>query len=149
MSPLREQILKTVDGYLAAFNTNTPEGTIALRSPDCKHHVLPTNAGQPVRSNEEYKAFIGPSFQFLKPFVLKLADGVAPVIDEGQRKATLYLESTAETPIGPYANEYVFTLKTNEAGTEIVEVVEFIDTAYTAEFMTKIMAYIAEQSGQK
>ena len=149
MSPLREQLLKLVDDYIAAFNTNTPEGTIAVRSPDCKHHVLPIAAGHPVRNNEEYKAFIGPSFQFMKHFVLKLADGIAPIIDEVQRKATLYLTSTAETPVGPYSNEYVFTLRTNDAGTEIVEVVEFIDTAYTGDFMKKIMVYIAEQGGQQ
>ncbi|SPO05375.1 uncharacterized protein DNG_08062 [Cephalotrichum gorgonifer] len=145
MSPIREQILKTVDGYLAAFNTNTPEGTIALRSPDCKHHVLPKSAGHPVRSNEEYRDFISPGFQIMKPFIIKLADGVPPIIDEEQRKVTLYLASSAETPIGPYVNEYVFTLRTNDSGTEIVEVVEFIDSAYTAEFMTKIMAFIGEQ----
>lgn len=149
MSPLREQLLKTVDGYIAAFNTNTPEGTIALRSPDCKHRVLPTAAGHPVRSNEEYKDFISPGFQFMKPFILKLADGVPPIIDEEQRKATLYLTTATETPVGPYNNEYVFTLRMNDSGTEIVEVVEFIDTAHTGEFMKKIMAYIAEQSGQE
>lgn len=149
MSPLREQILKTVDGYLDSFNTNTPEGTIALRNADCKHYILPATAGHPVRSNEEYQAFIGPSFQIMKNFILKLADGVAPIIDEEQRKATLYLTSTAETPLGPYKNEYIFTLRTNDAGSEIVEVVEFIDTAYTGEFLKKIMAYIAEMSDQK
>lgn len=70
----------------------------------------------------------------MKPFILKLADGVSPVIDEDGASLT----STS-----------MYTLTVNDSWTEIVEVAEFIDTACTWEFMKKLVAYTPVQSGQK
>lgn len=148
MSPLRDQIEKTVQGYLDAFNTNTPDGTIAHRAPDCTHRIVPPSPQFPTRSNEEYKAFMGPSFQLMKNFHLKLADGEKPIIDDVNRRAVLYLTSSAETPLGPYDNNYVFTLSFSEDGTQITDVLEFIDTKVTGDFVTKMMAFAAEHAQQ-
>ncbi|KAI9150789.1 Austinol synthesis protein H [Paramyrothecium foliicola] len=148
MSPLRDQLLQTAQNYLAAFNTNTPEGVIAHRSVDCKHRIIPTTAGHPVRSNEEYQAFMAPGLQLMKNFQLKIAEGLEPIVDEEAHKIVLYLTSSAETPIGPYVNEYAFALHTNDAGTEIIEIVEFIDTAVTGDFMKRILEFIAEHGDQ-
>ncbi|KAH7309756.1 hypothetical protein B0I35DRAFT_482502 [Stachybotrys elegans] len=148
MSSIRENLLKIVDGYLEGFNTNTLEGLIALCSPDCKHTLLPAAAGHPVFSNEEYQAFIGRGLAFMKNFQLKLAEGLDPIIDEQARKIVIYLTSTAESPAGNYANEYTFMFETNDAVTEIVKIVEFVDTATTAAFMKKVEEFMAGMQAQ-
>ncbi|KAH8887146.1 hypothetical protein GQ53DRAFT_327188 [Thozetella sp. PMI_491] len=144
MSPLREQLLKTANGYITSFNENTPEGTIAHRSPNCMHYMLPTWADIPPRSNAEYQAFIAQGFQVLKNFHLKLKDGVSPIIDEEQRKVVLHLTSTADTPIGPYTNQYVFTFQMSSDGTQIDEVVEFVDPKYTKDFVDRVIEYLTQ-----
>jgi ketosteroid isomerase-like protein len=148
MSPLREQLLKITQDWLSSFNSNTPEGVIAHRSADCEHHVLPTSLNDPVRSNEEFQAFILPVLHLMK-LEIKLAEGAEPIIDEEARKIVLFVRSEADTVVGPYKNEYVFVLHTNDAGTEITRVVEFLDTAVSAEFRNKVMAYVAQLSDQQ
>ena len=149
MSPLREQILKTVDGYLAGFNTNTAEGLIAHRHPDCKHTIVPTSTQNPVRSNAEYQAMIAPGFQAMKNFRLKIADGWTPLVDEVERKVVLYLTSTAETPIGEYRGEYMFALGMSEDGTQIVDVFEFVDSAMLGDFMPRMIKWMQDNVGDK
>jgi hypothetical protein len=141
---LREQILKTIDGYLEGFNTNTPEGTIAHRTPDCKHRIIPDSDQVPVRSNEEYRDFMGPSFGIMKNFHLKLLEGVDPIVDVDARKAVLHLTSSAETPLGPYKNTYIFTFHFTEDGTQIDHVLEFADTKTVSEFVPAILKWIAD-----
>lgn len=55
----REQLAKLTNNFIAAYNTNTPEGAIAFRSSDCRHSVLPTTAHfSTAFTNEEYKAYV-------------------------------------------------------------------------------------------
>lgn len=49
----------------------------------------------------------------------------------------MYLNSSAETAIGLYQNEYVFTLRINDEGTEIKEIIEYFDSAFAVEFLKK------------
>lgn len=148
MSPLREQIHKTLIGYIDAFNTNTPEGTIAYRSANCKHRAIPESPHMPTRSNEEYKAFMGPAFALLKNFQLKLVEGLEPIIDEEARVGVLHLTSTAETPLGPYKNQYIFTFRLSADGTEIDEIIEWVDLVVLNEFMPKLLAFAQEHADQ-
>ncbi|KFA68130.1 hypothetical protein S40285_10017 [Stachybotrys chlorohalonatus IBT 40285] len=148
MSPLRDQLLKVAHGYIDGFNQNTPEGVIAYRAPNCVHRIVPTSANIPARSNEEYQNFISSGFQIIKNFKLRISEGHEPVIDEVARKIVLFISSSADSPIGPYTNEYVFELKTNEDGTLIEQITEFIDTAPTVGFTQKMMAHLASLTGQ-
>ena len=88
-----------------------------------------------------------PGLAVLKNFQLRLSDGHTPVIDEEGHKIVLFISSSAETPIGPYSNEYVFQFKTSEDGTQIEEIVEFVDTAPTFGFTDKLKAHMASLLG--
>lgn len=141
---LRDQILKTIDGYLEGFNSNTPEGTIARRSPECKHRIIPESPQFPTRTNDEYKDFMGPSFGIMKNFNLKFLDGEAPIVDVEARKAVVHLKSSAETPLGEYKNSYIFTFHFTEDGTQIDDVLEFVDTKTVADFVPALLKWVAE-----
>ena len=59
-------------------------------------------------------------------------------MDTETRKVVLRLTSEAQTKVGPYRNEYVFTLRVSEDGEHVDEIWEFLDSAYTAPFLGKL-----------
>ncbi|KAJ9634993.1 uncharacterized protein PV06_08644 [Exophiala oligosperma] len=150
MSPLRDQILKTAQGYLDGLNDPGPDaaGVIALRTPDCTQRILPQNLQQPVHTNESYQAFMGAGSKLMvKP--PKFAFDSEPLVDEHARKVVLHMLGKGESPSGPYNNEYFIILSTTDDGTKIKEVVEFLDSrAFTAliETFTKLTQESAAQS---
>lgn len=133
MSSVRDRLIQTANSYIAGFNTNTEEGIIACRTADCKQSILPKSVpppwSHPPRSNSEYQAFILPGFKMVRNLQIRLADGEDMIVDDVSRKVVLPLQSTGETEQGTYANEYMMVLKMTEDGTEIKEIVEFIDSA--------------------
>jgi ketosteroid isomerase-like protein len=46
--------------------------------------------------------------------------------------------STAETDIGPYANDYVLILYFTEDGEKVVKFEEYVDSAYSKGFFAKL-----------
>jgi ketosteroid isomerase-like protein len=51
----------------------------------------------------------------------------------------IHASSTAETDIGPYANEYALILKFTEDGKKVTNFDEFVDSAYTNEFWAALL----------
>ena len=60
--------------------------------------------------------------------------------DPEAHTVVLHATGTADSPAGPYRNEYVFFLKTDESGEQLVEVEEFLDSGFVGEWMPKIVA---------
>ncbi|TPX13486.1 uncharacterized protein E0L32_006216 [Thyridium curvatum] len=146
MSSLREQMLKTLTGYIDGFNTNTPEGAIAYRGANCKHRTIPESPHMPMRSNDEYNTFMTSTFMLLKNFHLKVTDGLKPIIDDEARTGVLHMTSTADTPLGAYKNQYIFTFFLSADGTEIEEIVEWVDLVVLNDFMPRLIAYAMEHA---
>lgn len=146
MSPIRDALIQTANSYIAGFNTNTAEGVIACRTADCRQIIRPSSVpppwNSPPRTNEEYQAFVVPGFKMVRNIRIGLAEGEDMLVDEVSRKVLLHLTSTGETDFGPYANEYMIVLKMTEDGTQIKEIVEFIDSATTRD----IAAGLAQQA---
>lgn len=71
-----------------------------------------------------------------------LAKGEDMLVDEVSRKVLLHLTSTGETDFGPYANEYMIVLKMTDDGTQIKEVVEFIDSATTRDIAAGLAQHV-------
>ncbi|ROW07711.1 hypothetical protein VMCG_03673 [Cytospora schulzeri] len=118
MSPIRDTLIQTANSYIAGFNTHTAEGT-----------------------NEEYQAFVGPGFKLVR-HQIGLAKGEDMLVDEVSRKVMLHLTSNGETDFGPYANEYMIVLKMTYDGTQIKEIVEFIDSAATRDIVASLLQHI-------
>ncbi|KAI1439396.1 hypothetical protein F5Y02DRAFT_405857 [Annulohypoxylon stygium] len=139
MAPSREQLLKTANLCIESFNEFTPEAVTKYLSPSCRWMLKPKTLKAPPRNRTEFGEFIGS----LKPAMpgglhLFVADGQEPAIDVVTRKVTLYLKSRSETKPGLYENEYVWVITMNEDGTEVEEVIEFVDSLYTDLWLPKL-----------
>ncbi|KAF2638727.1 hypothetical protein P280DRAFT_471284 [Massarina eburnea CBS 473.64] len=137
MSPLRDQLWHTAKTAFEAYGEMTPSSVIANRSPSCVHRMFPTSSGIPDRTNKEYSDFVMELKKTVSKIQLIVQDDFEPVIDEKSRQVIAHIKSAGESKLGPVEAEYFMALKMNEDGTEIVEFVEFIDTAYTAAFIQR------------
>lgn len=137
MSPLREQLWQTAKTAFDKYGEMTPESVIACRSPECVHGMFPASAGAPERTNKEYYDFVMELKKVVPNMRLIIQDDFAPIIDESSRQVIAHLKSAGDTAFGPCETEYFMALKMNEDGTQIVESVEFVDTAYTLGFIEK------------
>lgn len=149
MSPIRDTLIQTSNNYIAGFNTNTAKGVIASRTADCKQVIFPSNVpppwNSPPRTNEEYQGFVVPGFKMLRNVRISLVKGEDMLVDEISRKVLLHLTSTGETDFGPYANEYMIVLKMTDDGTQIREVVEFIDSATTRDIAAGLAQHVTPE----
>ncbi|KAI0456522.1 hypothetical protein F5B21DRAFT_468046 [Xylaria acuta] len=137
MSSLRDQLWKTTKAAFDEYGEMTSETVIAYRSPDCVHRMFPISAGVSDRTNEEYSDFVIELKKTVPNLRLIVLDDFGPIIDETCRQVLAHLKSAGDTPYGPCETEYFMSLKMNEHGMQIVEFVEFIDTAYTLEPIKK------------
>lgn len=146
MSLIRDTLIQTANSYIAGFNTNTAEGVIACRTAGCKQVIHPSSVpppwNSPPRTNEEYQGFVVPGFKMLRNIQISLAKGEDMLVDEVSRKVLLHLTSTGETDFGPYANEYMIVLKMTDSGTQIKEIVEFIDSATTRDIAASLAQHV-------
>jgi len=63
------------------------------------------------------------------------------------RTCAVHAKSTANTPIGPYANEYTFVLTFAE-DSKILRIEEFVDSAYIKEYLARLEDWTAAQSAR-
>ncbi|KAI0972801.1 hypothetical protein F4678DRAFT_460362 [Xylaria arbuscula] len=137
MSSLRNQLWQTAKAAFERYGEMTPESVIANRSPDCVHRIFPASAGVPHRSNKEYSDFVMELKKTVPNLRLIVQDDFEPVVDETTRQVVAHIKSKGDTPFGPCDTEYFMALKMNEDGTQIIEFVEFIDSAFTLDFIKK------------
>jgi ketosteroid isomerase-like protein len=50
----------------------------------------------------------------------------------------MHATSTAETDVGPYANEYALILTFTEDGEKVIKFLEYVDSAYSQGFFAKL-----------
>ena len=67
------------------------------------------------------------------------------VHDPEAHVCAIHASSTAETPIGHYANEYSLFLTFTDDGTKVKRFEEFVDSAYSGAFFAKLEAWGASQ----
>lgn len=137
MPPLREQLWRTAKAAFEEYGDMTPQSVVAYRSPECVHRMFPTTSGIPDRTNKQYSDFVMELKKTVPNMRLIVQDDFEPIIDETSRQVVAHIKSAGDTPSGPLETEYFMALKMNEDGTQIVEFVEFIDTAYTAAFIER------------
>ncbi|KAJ2997600.1 hypothetical protein NUW58_g611 [Xylaria curta] len=137
MSSLRDQLWKTAKAAFDEYGEMTAESVVAHRSPDCVHRIFPASAGIADRNNREYSDFVMELKKTVPNLRLIVQYDFGPIVDEKNRQVLAHLKSAGDTPHGPCEAEYFMALKMNNEGTQIVEFVEFIDTAYTLDFVKR------------
>ncbi len=138
MSVTRTTLLQTASLFIANYNKWTVSSLLSLRSPVCIHRTGPASSAAPARNNSEFAAFVTPILPVFRNFTLTVIDEEETVIDVEKRKVVLHLRSRADTKVGLYQNEYYFTLTMSEDGKLVDEIVEFLDSGYTAEFVRRL-----------
>lgn len=136
-APNRSELLQTVHAFIAQLNGWTSDSLLSLRSPSANHTVLPASLHGSKLNNEQFQAAVSTFMLHLRGFRLEVGDHNLTVIDVEQRRVALHLKAYAESDIGPYQNEYIWIFTVTEDGTQIENSAEFIDSAYTAEFMQR------------
>ncbi|KAK5659628.1 hypothetical protein OQA88_832 [Cercophora sp. LCS_1] len=131
MSTLHQTALAVIDAY----NAWDIEKIMAVRAPECIHEMQPKTLGIPPMDNTAYEAWqksIMPAFRNFKVEVLEVIE------DKGDNKVAIWAKSSAETPAGPYGNEYMIVMHMNETGDKLVLLREFADSAYSHEFFPRL-----------
>jgi hypothetical protein len=125
---------------LLTYESGDVETVISHRSPSCIHQILPLSIGRPAMTNDELRQYLGallPAFRNPR-FTIK-----DTVVDEVERKVTVWASSTAETDIGPYTNEYAFFLKFDADG-KVEWVGEFVDSALSLPFVLRLREHLSK-----
>jgi ketosteroid isomerase-like protein len=140
-STIRADLLHTAQAFIESYNTWTVDALLSVRSPLCIHYTLPADEERfPPRTNTEYGAFVQAILPMFRDFRLRVVDEDEVVVDVEKRKVVFHAKSSADTDVGEYANEYVFTLTMTEDGRLVEKVVEFFDSGYSEKFFGKLLA---------
>ena len=67
------------------------------------------------------------------------------IVDEAARKVVMHASSTATTVLGPYSNEYVLILHMAEDGRKVEKFYEFVNSAYTGDYISRLRDAVANQ----
>jgi ketosteroid isomerase-like protein len=140
----RADLLSTAKRFLEAYNKWTIPAILSVRTPTCTHRTGPKSHDWTSRTNEEFAAFVAPLLPVFRNFKLQVIDEDSTLVDVEKRAVSMRLRSTADTDVGMYENEYIFVLRVCEAGDLVEEVVEFLDTQYSAEFVGRLTAAKSE-----
>jgi len=92
--------------------------------------------------NASHKQHLSTFMSAFHSFTVTVKD---TIIDEKERKVSMWASSRAETDIGSYENEYTLILKCDEDG-KVVWIGEFLDTQYTVAFFAKLREYLGSRS---
>jgi len=63
--------------------------------------------------------------------------------DEKNNVVVIWARSTANTPVGPYANEYMLTLYMTKDQKKVKTFLEFVDIGVSRDFFPKLNAWVA------
>ncbi|KAK4082258.1 uncharacterized protein Triagg1_2070 [Trichoderma aggressivum f. europaeum] len=136
MAPTRSQLIDTANAFIAAYNQWTVSGVLSIRSASCTHRVLPGN--QPARTKAEFGEFLERTIPAIRNFRLHAVDTSPWIVDVEMRRVTMHLKSTGESDLGAYNNEYIFVITVSEDGEKVDEILEFLDSLYSSEFVSNL-----------
>ncbi|KAL8907635.1 MAG: hypothetical protein Q9207_001287 [Kuettlingeria erythrocarpa] len=139
----RSSLLDTAQALVSAYNSWNLKEIMGVRSIDCVHFILPASLGRPAMDNEGYASYFAPNIPLFEGFHLTVHD---TIIDQAARKVTMHLSSSGTTAIGKYDNEYMLTLHMTEDGRKVDRFEEFVDSKYSARYMSELRDSVAQSS---
>ena len=139
----RQILLSTAQEVIQSYNTWTPTSILSYRAPTCLHYILPSSLHRPPLNNEQYGAYFFPIMPAFERFHLTVHDSI---VDEAARKVLMHVSSSASTALGPYNNEYMVILYMTEDGRKVDKFYEFVDSAYSIDYMPRLRDAMAESA---
>lgn len=138
-SPTQQK--RTALAVISAFNAMDIDAIMAHRSPGCMRHILPSSLAIAPTNNTEYAQQLQRLILAFENFELSVQDCVE---DREGCRVVLWLRARADTVVGEYVNEYVWTLDFDETGEKIVRMHEFVDSAVQRDFWPKLSGAMKE-----
>ena len=132
-SDLIKTAMKAVDGY----NKWNIDAILEPRAPNCTQQVLPARLERPQLNNSEYREYFSTIMPLFKGFHIEVMDITE---DSKRHQVALHAKSQAETALGAYANEYVILMRMTEDHQKVVEIKEFVDSGYSADYFQRLRA---------
>lgn len=120
---------------------------MTYRSADCITRIIPESLNYPVMNNEQYSRFFSPMIPLFRNFTITV-DEEYTVVDVERRKVCMHLRSKADTDVGDYSNEYIFSFTMTEDGSRVCEMVEYSDSAFSKSFFPRLLEK-AKKAGEK
>ena len=132
---------QTALAVVAAFNSMDVETIISHRSPGCMRHILPSTLNLSPMNNTEYQTQLQKLIAVFSNFNLTVHDILE---DREAHRIVMWLKARADTLVGEYVNEYMWTLDFDDTGEKIIRQHEFVDTVMNRDFWPKLSAALKE-----
>jgi ketosteroid isomerase-like protein len=95
-------------------------------------------------NNDAYRPYFERTFPYFQNFTVTPNDIFE---DEENHKAVVWARSTANSPVGPYANEYMLAFYFKVPSYKLTKFLEFVDSATSVAFFAKLNEYIQNHNG--
>ncbi|KAK3695709.1 hypothetical protein B0T22DRAFT_456034 [Podospora appendiculata] len=143
ISTRRKTALAAIESYNSKWNL---ENMIAWRAPDCIHEILPTSLKVPAMDNKSYDAYFATNLTVFSNFRVTVNDVME---DAAANKVVVWAHSTADTAIGPYANEYMLIFHFTPAGDKVTRFLEWVDSAAAVAFFPRLRLYLEKRAADE
>ncbi|KAJ5306863.1 hypothetical protein N7508_005878 [Penicillium antarcticum] len=143
MPSVAENQIRTAKDLFEGYNEYTADAVLRSRADNCVHYILPTSLNRPSKTNEEYREFFGP----LQKVMHRFETTIHRIVNDPENHcAAVHASGIGESPVAEYKNEYAFFLEFNETGDKITKIEEFVDAAFSKNFLAKVLEWQAKQN---
>lgn len=142
----KSQLLRTALAAVDSYNKWDLDAIMAPRADRCTQEILPKSLDRPVMNNAEYRAYFGSMLPAFKNFLVTIIDVIE---DAHNHKVVVHAKSTADSVIGPYANEYMLVFHMTEDDKQVVHIKEFVDSMVSVTLIRNIREHLAAHAHTK
>jgi len=136
MSKQNSQRVQTALSLLSTYGTRSTDAISAHLSKDFTHHVMPTSVGVPPRTLEKWVSDATGLLDSFKTFYVVPVEIYEDIIRNTviiHVEIESQLESRVKSSVKELGNEAVMFIKISEDQKSVVEVREFVDSAFAKE----------------
>jgi len=123
---------------IEAYNSWDLDNIMATRAPECIAQILPKSLGRPEMGNTAYSQYLSTMMPAFTGFHVNVNDIIE---DTKNNKVNVWARSTADTPVGPYSNEYMLVFHFDDKQEKLIKFYEFVDSKYSAEHFGKMREF--------
>jgi ketosteroid isomerase-like protein len=142
----KSQLLSTALAAIDGYNKWDLDAIMTPRADHCMQEILPKSLDRPLLNNSDYRAYFGKMLPAFKNFTVTILDIVE---DPKNHKVVVHAKSTAESVVGPYANEYMLLFHMTEDDKQVVHLKEFVDSMVSVTLISKIREHLAAHGDEK
>lgn len=140
------KLLETARAYQEALENKDEKRILELRTPDCIQHYFPSSLNRPPQTNTEYTSHFRTMDGIFWGWESETLD---TLVDAPAHKISIHSVARADSIIGPYVNEMVFTMWMTDDDSQVKQVREFVDSGFVKDFFGRLMKKKAERAAEE